>query len=446
MRRAMSGALILAATLSWVAGAVPAHAAYPGDNGKIVFLRDFDSVDLQLFTIEPDGSTPTSIYPTGGKSPSWSPDGRRIAFQGCRNVNLPSCGIWVIDADGSNAVQLTSTRWDAVAGDGPSWSPDGTKLAFTRGTVPCGDPACGGDIHVMSADGTGIVNITNDPAEDQDPAWSPDGELIAFRSDRRGDEEIYVMKPDGSDVRRLTDATAGASTFDSSPDWAPDGSKLAFSRNMAIGPVDSELFTVKRDGSGETRITFDPRLNGNPAWSPDGTKIVMTTALLVELRDDIEVIDADGSNPIVLTSGRERDVWPDWQPIPSRPPDCSSVRPSRSLLWPPNRAFRSVVLGGGTDPDGDPVSLAIDAVTQDEPVRAPGDPTFPDARAGGEPDTVQLRAERNPRGDGRVYRIAFTLSDDRGLDCTGEVAVTVPRHRERAAVDSAPPSYDSLAP
>jgi Tol biopolymer transport system component len=446
VKRAMPGALILAATLSWVAAAIPAHAAYPGQNGKIVFLRDFDSVDLQLFTMEPDGSAPTSIYPTGGKSPSWSPDGRRIAFQGCPNVNLPSCGIWVIDADKGNAVQLTSTRFDAVAGDGPSWSPDGTKLAFTRGTVPCGDPACGGDVHVMNADGTGIVNITNDPAEDQDPAWSPDGELIAFRSDRGGDEEIYVMEPDGTDVRRLTDATAGASTFDSSPDWAPDGSSLVFARNMAIGPVDSELFTINRDGTGETRITFDPRLNGDPAWSPDGTKIVMTTALLTELRDDIEVIGADGSNPTVLTSGRERDVWPDWQPIPSRPPDCSPVRPSRAVLWPPNRMFRSVALGGGTDPDGDPVTLAIDAVTQDEPVRAPGDPTFPDARAGGEADTIQLRAERNPRGDGRVYRIAFTLSDDRGLGCTGDVPVAVPRHRDRAAVDSAPPSYDSPAP
>jgi Tol biopolymer transport system component len=304
-------AFVVAAAL-----AVPAssQAAFPGKNGKIVFLRDFDSRDLQLFTMAPDGSALTSIYPTGGKSPSWSPDGQRIVFQGCRNVQLPTCGIWVMNGDGSNPVQLTSTRFDAVAGTGPSWSPDGTKIAFTRGNVACGDPACGGDILVMNADGTEITNITNHPAEDQDPAWSPDGKLIAFRSDRGGEEEIYVMRPDGTSVRRLTDASAAGSHFDGSPDWSPDGSKLVFNR-LLTAVTDIELFTIDRDGTKETRITFDPRLNVEPAWSPDGSKIVMSTAVLTELRNDIEVIDADGLDRTVLTSGPERDIYPDWQPL-----------------------------------------------------------------------------------------------------------------------------------
>ena len=446
MKSGVRGALILSAVLLWLAGMVPAHAAFPGENGKIAFLRDFDSRNLQVFTMDPDGSALTSIRPTVGKTPSWSADGKRIVFQGCPNVHLPSCGIWVMDGDGGNAVQLTSTRFDAVAGTGPSWSPDGRQLAFTRGDHTVGDSAYGGDIHVMNSDGTGIRNITNHAAEDQDPAWSPDGELIAFRSDRGGEEEIHVMRPDGTAVRRLTDATAGGSTFDASPDWSPDGSKVVFSRSGDFPGIDSELFTVTRDGSDVTRITFDPRLNGQPAWSPDGSKIVMSSAFLFELRPDIEVIDADGSNHVRLTSGPERDVHPDWQPVPSRPPDCSSVRASPEVLLPANRTFRAVTVSGGSDPDGDLVTLSVDRVTQDEPVTANGDPTSPDARLGPASDTVSLRAERNPRGDGRVYRIAFTISDGRGESCSGEVSAFVPRHPKEPAVDSSPPSYDSLAP
>ena len=73
----------------------------------------------------------------------------------------------------------------------------------------------------------------------------------------------------------------------------------------------------------------------------------------------------------------------------------------------------------------------------------PGDHTRPDARllSG---DVLRVRAERSPRGDGRVYRIAVTATDSHGASCTGTATVGVPRHRNRAAVDSAPPSYDSV--
>jgi hypothetical protein len=104
-----------------------------------------------------------------------------------------------------------------------------------------------------------------------------------------------------------------------------------------------------------------------------------------------------------------------------------------------------VTLSGASDPDGDRVTVAVDGVTQDEPVRSSGDPTSPDARLGSGSDTVSLRAERSPRGDGRVYRIDFTASDNRGKSCTGAVTVGVARHRSDNAVDSAPPSYHSFA-
>ena len=159
--------------------------------------------------------------------------------------------------------------------------------------------------------------------------------------------------------------------------------------------------------------------------------------------NDINVMNSDGTGRHSISSSPAFDDAPDWQPIPNEAPDCSAVTPSRPVLMAHNHRLVRVSLAGATDPDGDPVTLGIDAVTQDEPVRGRGDRTAPDAvlRGGG---VLRIRAERNPRGDGRVYRIAFTASDDRGGSCSGEVAVSVPRNRRIPAVDSAPPSYDSL--
>jgi hypothetical protein len=128
---------------------------------------------------------------------------------------------------------------------------------------------------------------------------------------------------------------------------------------------------------------------------------------------------------------------------PNAPPDCSGVTASRSVLWPPRRAFVPVVLSGATDPDGDSVTYAIDDVTQDEAVRSTGDRTSPDARPGADEGAVELRAERSPKGEGRVYQIAFTVRDAEGESCSGQTAVGVPRRPHQIPRDSSPPSYDS---
>jgi hypothetical protein len=133
----------------------------------------------------------------------------------------------------------------------------------------------------------------------------------------------------------------------------------------------------------------------------------------------------------------------------NRPPDCSTVVASPNRLWPPNHTLHLVTISGATDPDGDPVTLTITGITQDEPVNAPGSGnTAPDAfLVPGHPDQAQIRAERAGPGDGRVYRIAFTATDGRGGTCTGVVTVQVPKSNNGTpAVDSAPPSFNSLLP
>ena len=115
------------------------------------------------------------------------------------------------------------------------------------------------------------------------------------------------------------------------------------------------------------------------------------------------------------------------------PPGCAGVAPSKASLWPPNHKLRAITLSGATDPDGDPVTITITGVTQDEPVNGKADGnTSPDVVAGPTEDQVRLRAERSGRGDGRVYTIAYTAKDPSGASCSGTVTVTVP-HDKRAS-------------
>jgi TolB protein len=102
-------------------------------------------------------------------------------------------------ADGSNPLRLT------VDGITPAWSPDGSKIAFA--SYRTGNL----EIYAMNADGTGVIRLTNDPADDLYPAWSPDGSRIAFTSFRSGVGSIHLMRPDGSGVVVLASGATGES-------------------------------------------------------------------------------------------------------------------------------------------------------------------------------------------------------------------------------------------
>jgi Tol biopolymer transport system component len=417
---AVVAAIVAAAVLCL--SAAPAHAAFPGANGKFVVASGPD-----LYTFDPDGTKLTNITNSGGalqpRFPSWSADGRRIAFAS----DTPDEGffedIFVINADGSGLTNLTNSP--AAFDFEPSWSPDGTKIAFARNLSDAG-----WDIYSINVDGTGLTNITQAEGRyffNDLPAWSPDGTQIAFVTER----EVDNWAPSTWLVN-----AAGGGEFDLAPgliepDWAPDAGKLVLAA-LSEGP---SLFTINRDGTGLAQV---PGLSGGarwPVWSPDGQKIAFLSP------GGLSTIDVDGTDPSgpLPVAGLF-----DWAPVPpNRPPDCSDVRADPSTLLPANGRLRLVTLTGASDPDGDAASITITAVTQDERLTGPGDRTSPDAVPGDSPDQVRLRAESSRRGDGRVYRIDFELSD--GQDsCTGQVTVQVPRRRGTTAVDSAPPSYDSF--
>jgi hypothetical protein len=130
---------------------------------------------------------------------------------------------------------------------------------------------------------------------------------IAFVSDRDGNDEIYVMNPDGSGQTRLTDNPAD----DGAPAWSPDGTKIAFTSNRDAGNF--EIYMMNADGSSQTNLTNDPGFDDEPAWSPDGTKIVFAST---RGTTDIWVMNADGTGQTNLNNSLAGELKPDWQPKP----------------------------------------------------------------------------------------------------------------------------------
>jgi hypothetical protein len=145
----------------------------------------------------------------------------------------------------------------------------------------------------------------------------------------------------------------------------------------------------------------------------------------------------------------ESPVLYDLTILANRPPDCSLAYPSQGIIWPPDHKFVPITVLGVTDPDGDPVTITIDSIFQDEPVDSLGDGNFTPDGMGIGTDTAAVRAERSgsPRvpGNGRYYHVGFTATDSYGYTCSGTVLVGVPHDQDKPAVDDGP-LYDSAIP
>jgi TolB protein len=279
----------------------------------------FVSGATEIFTVNPDGSGRSALTDAPGfnNSPSWSPDGRRIAFsRESGDFGGPAPHLVVMNSDGTGLTDVTE-------GIQPAWSPNGTKLAFVR--LPSCFPSPGfpcpeSDIWTINVDGTGLTRVTHDNGNDFAPDWSPDGAKLAFEGGGGG-YDIWTVDPDGSGLSRLTDDPEA----DIDPSWSPDGSKIAFS-SRRDQPATSgcgstcnfEIYVMNADGSGEARLTNDPATDQQPAWSPDGEKIAFSRFNCSDSSCDghIYAIDGNGSGAVAVTSGPAFDSAPDWQALP----------------------------------------------------------------------------------------------------------------------------------
>ena len=204
---------------------------------QIAFQSNRDR-NYEIYVMDDDRKNPRNLtnHPDSDLAPSWSPYGTRIAFMSNRDGHvrmgggLPTFEVYVMDADGGNQQNLTN---DPNSDLSPSWSPDGKRIAFVSyrdGKVHAIHGWPTSEIYVMDADGGNQQRLTENRDWDYAPSWSPDGKRIAFSSDGDNNQaDIYVMDADGGNQQKITNHPRD----DGSPAWfvpafavAPAGKKF----------------------------------------------------------------------------------------------------------------------------------------------------------------------------------------------------------------------------
>jgi dipeptidyl aminopeptidase/acylaminoacyl peptidase len=297
---------LVAACLAALALAAPAHAAFPGADGKIAFASNRDG-NFEIYTVDPDGTNLQRLTHTAADEsmPAWSPDGSRIAFQR-RDPPTGNIDVWTMFADGSGQVDVTR-------GVEPEWSPDGRKLVFARGGV-------------FISDGTSETIASTNP-DARIPDWSPDGTTIAYADVARDtSSDVFSVRPEGSADTRLTNNFSS-----SAPSWSPDGSRIAFMRKANFG-APYNAWVMNRDGTGQTQLTTGSDDIEYPAWSPSGTRIAIQFRPGGGSTNVIGVMNADGTNATAISTGE--DLFPDWGPPNSRYVRPKGATPIRVSLVP----------------------------------------------------------------------------------------------------------------
>jgi TolB protein len=241
----------------------------------LVYVMGLDGKELrQLVPCGFDTSEPFPGTCVGARTPSWSPDGNRIAFRYALvddnyvDSYTTNIGIWIANADGSARRQITQlepgTSWDRE----PQWSPDGRRLAFVREDLKRKAEA----VFTVNVDGSGLFQVTPWGLKAGNrPDWSPDGRWLVVGAAPTGVQNVYKIRPNGKGLTQLTKARTGgylSSTF------SPDGRMIVTARTPGAGPEGAaDVFVMnatartfgssRRPGSGRARSTGGRAASGH---------------------------------------------------------------------------------------------------------------------------------------------------------------------------------------
>ena len=223
------------------------------DASRIAFSSNRDG-QWHLYVINVDGTGLTRVtddtFPDG--QPAWAPGGTRLVFSRS-SATSQGRGLRIVNTDGSGLEVLTGVPNDAE----PAWSPDGSSIAFTRD----------GDIWVIHPDGSALLRLTDTVLAAGNPAWSPNSARIAFAGMANGSQDLFVMSADGSGLVNLTQTPTEG---EDQPAWSPDGAYLVFAgaRRFDNENIFGNMEIVRRhaDGTGEVILTDSPAEDVHPSW------------------------------------------------------------------------------------------------------------------------------------------------------------------------------------
>jgi TolB protein len=266
--------------------------ATKGHQTKELYVMDYDGYNARRVTV----NNSINILP------AWRPDGKALAYVSYRQ-QVPLVFLASI-YEGKSTANLTQEKGSGQA-FAPAWSPDGKRIAWS--STRSGNS----DVWVANADGSDARNLTSNPASDTAPSWSPTGQEIAFTSDRTGVPQIFVMSADGLNVRRLTKV----GNYNDAPAWSParDRPEVAYTSrieghhfDIAIMDLATEQVRQITEGRGSCEY---------PAWAPNGRHLVFSCQRGGVWQ--ITISDRDGRTVQTMPAGPGNNVYPDWGPTPA---------------------------------------------------------------------------------------------------------------------------------
>ena len=323
MRRKLTyTALVKTATLVCFLLAMPLCAS-ASDTTHIAFTSERDG-NNEIYIMDTKGKNLRNLtnHPARDSQPAFSPDGQWMAFVSNRSGTNR---IYLMNRN-RNELRPLTTRLPSKSDFDPDWSPDGQWIAFTYKQP--GVPTPTNQIYKINVN-TGDLQQLTDTGYNRFPKWSPDGDRILFYSSREEGNDLFLMKSNGTRVRRVRERRFGGGAAT----WSPDGKQIAYRMTDLAGVG---IYIMTDDGQNNRRITLENTWGYNPAWSPDGQWIAYE--LEVESpwgnlnRDpNIHLVSPDGIETRQLTKHPTRDRYPAW--VPENFLSVAPIVETQTTLW-----------------------------------------------------------------------------------------------------------------